>query len=332
MLEVNIRSIFAHTEVLRGNASTICSLHNQLDQWREEVEGQPEPDLSQPDAGCPSIPLTTPTTLRSSESIQITRKPPSAEASCRNQVPPAVSPAFKTSSSQPPPQPATLQALSAFKRPALQWCIEITSSNFHLPPLPAQPRRKRRYWCQGIPPRLKIKIIMMDNPTNPLFFTTAGAATDISVSTSQQPHTTQGHHQQQQYGAPPPQAQQTNDHLSQTLQQGGLEFAPYTTNNNNHGVPPQQLPQLQPINSTAAAAGHTTAYHQTATTTSSVAGGGSMGYQQQQQQQQAAIPMMPQRSRACVRCGYPGCDVMITSCRCCLHARCAPVRTSIYMH
>lgn len=47
MLEVNIRSIFAHTEVLRGNASTICSLHNQLDQWREEVEGQPEPDLSQ---------------------------------------------------------------------------------------------------------------------------------------------------------------------------------------------------------------------------------------------------------------------------------------------
>mmetsp|Transcript_7907 Transcript_7907/g.11988 ORF Transcript_7907/g.11988 Transcript_7907/m.11988 type:complete len:1048 (-) Transcript_7907:200-3343(-) len=45
---------------------------------------------------------------------------------------------------------------------------------------------------------------------------------------------------------------------------------------------------------------------------------------QQQQQQQAAM-MMPQRSRPCVRCGYPGCDVMITACRCCLHARCAPI-------
>ena len=44
------------------------------------------------------------------------------------------------------------------------------------------------------------------------------------------------------------------------------------------------------------------------------------------QQQQQMMMMMPQRSRPCVRCGYPGCDVMITSCRCCLHARCAPVR------
>ena len=89
--------------------------------------------------------LLQPPYLRPSESLQSQESPqPSAEASCRNQVPPAVSPAFKTSSSQPPPQPATLQALSTFKRPALQWCIEITSSNFHLPPLPAAAEKKKK--------------------------------------------------------------------------------------------------------------------------------------------------------------------------------------------
>ncbi|KAK1735930.1 hypothetical protein QTG54_013377 [Skeletonema marinoi] len=178
--------------------------------------------------------------------------------------------------------------------------------------------------------------------SNNSFFTNAAVATSTL-----QPPTQQGRaHQQQQhhYGGPaPPQAQQQN-HLPQTQQpqnnvaaypeQQQQQFVAYASTNNNNVVP-QQSPQLQPINPNnghhPAAANNTTviSYHQ-ATVTAPSAGAAAAaavsmhgGYQQQQQQQ--AAMMMPQRSRPCVRCGYPGCDVMITACRCCLHARCAPI-------
>jgi len=170
---------------------------------------------------------------------------------------------------------------------------------------------------------------MMDN-NNPLFFNDGSSSTSSQQPQAQtQVHSQQQQRQQHHYGG----QQQNNNHLPQSLQQGGvlanLEFIiPYpSTNNNNNHVPPQQSPQLQPINSPAAGGGlsTTTAYHQATISNAPSAAGASMGYQQQQQQQQQAAMMMPQRSRPCVRCGYPGCDVMITACRCCLHARCAPI-------
>lgn len=102
MLEVNIRSIFAHTEVLRGNASTICSLHNQLDQWREEVEGQPEPDLSQMQVA-PRYHLLLQPPYDHRNQYKSQESPQVQKCSCRIQVPPAVSPASKTSPKLPAP-------------------------------------------------------------------------------------------------------------------------------------------------------------------------------------------------------------------------------------
>eukprot|EP00577_Skeletonema_sp_RCC1716_P004959 CAMPEP_0113403266 /NCGR_PEP_ID=MMETSP0013_2-20120614/17731_1 /TAXON_ID=2843 ORGANISM="Skeletonema costatum, Strain 1716" /NCGR_SAMPLE_ID=MMETSP0013_2 /ASSEMBLY_ACC=CAM_ASM_000158 /LENGTH=1141 /DNA_ID=CAMNT_0000288723 /DNA_START=79 /DNA_END=3504 /DNA_ORIENTATION=+ /assembly_acc=CAM_ASM_000158 len=177
--------------------------------------------------------------------------------------------------------------------------------------------------------------------SNNSFFTNAAVATTSTSTQQGRAHQQQQHH----YGGPaPPQAQQ--NHLPQTQQhqnnvaaypeQQQQQFIAYASTNNNNVVP-QQSPQLQPINPNnghhhpTAAANNTTviSYHQATVAPSAGAAAAAAvsmhgGYQQQQQQQQAAM-MMPQRSRPCVRCGYPGCDVMITACRCCLHARCAPI-------